>query len=73
MLRQIIRRVYQLAMEEASLETLEHAAQTLSTAINRLGSLVKLELQLGMSDRDELIASINEALEIVTKELRLKL
>ena len=59
MLRHIIRRVYQLALEEVSLEKLEYAAQTLSTAINRLSGLVKPQLQLGASDRDELIASFN--------------
>ena len=67
MLRRIIRHVYQLALEEESLDGLEHAAQTLSTAINRVGSLVKLQSQLGKTDRDEIIASFNEALEEVAR------
>lgn len=73
MLRRIIRRVYQLALEDESLDGLEHAAQTLSTAINRVGSLVKLQRQLGKTDRDEIIASFNEALEELTREMGLSL
>jgi len=73
MLRRIIRRVYQLALEEESLDALEHAAQTLSTAINRVGSLVKLQNQLGMTDRDEIIASFNEALTEVVRQMGLEL
>jgi hypothetical protein len=73
MLRRIIRRVYQLALEEETLERLEHAAQTLSTAINRLGGLLKLQRQLGTGERDEIMASFHEALELVTKEMKLRL
>jgi hypothetical protein len=73
MLRRIIWRVYQLALAEQSLERLEHTAQTLSTAINRLGGLLKLQRQLGIGERDEIMASFHEALELVTKELKLRL
>jgi len=73
MLRCIIRRVYRLALEEESLDALEHAAQTLSTAINRVGSLVKLQSQLGKTDRDEIIASFNGALTEVVRQMRLEL
>jgi len=73
MLRRIIRRVYQLALEEESLDALEHATQTLSTAISRVGSLVKLQNQLGKTDRDEIIASFNEALTEVVRQMGLEL
>jgi hypothetical protein len=73
MLRASTRRLFEISKESEGLDAAVKSLRVLGLSASRLANLLKIQAELDKGKGDHFAQALNEALEEVAKELRLKL